>query len=394
MTGRRLFLAGLVWLFWVSIYLYMPILAPHVERLGGSLGQVGAVLGAYGITQMLLRVPLGLWSDRLGKRRLFVAVGFGAAMVSGVGLYLAVSPGQLALHRALAGVTATAWVAFAPLFAAAWPPEDATRAMGVATSVTSLAHLTASLGGGALAASLGWPATFLGAALLGAVGAGACLFLPREEPRAPGERREWAAGRLLVPSLWSAAVLAALLQYLTMVTSFGFVNTQAVRMGATEIALTLLGVASGLPGALSALLVGNTRTLGLSNRAVVVAGFVFSAALIAVTPYLPSVAWLVAAQAGCAFLRGLLFPVFMGRAMASVGPESRAGAMGVYQAVYASGMVAGPIVAGAIGAQWGLEAVFGSTALFGLLFGAAALPLMRRSAPLLSAAASAAASQK
>lgn len=44
-------------LFWFAMYTYVPILAPYVEHLGGSLSMAGLVVGAYGVTQMVIRIP-------------------------------------------------------------------------------------------------------------------------------------------------------------------------------------------------------------------------------------------------------------------------------------------------------------------------------------------------
>src|SRR5512132_631677 len=97
-----LFVMGTV-LFWASLYTYVPILPAYVERLSGSLEVVAWIVGAYGLTQLLFRIPLGVWSDRAGTRKPFVLAGLGAALVSGLGLAMAATPLWLFVFRALAG---------------------------------------------------------------------------------------------------------------------------------------------------------------------------------------------------------------------------------------------------------------------------------------------------
>ena len=46
----------------------VPILAPYVEYSGGTLSVAGIVLSAYGFAQILLRIPVGIASDRSGRR--------------------------------------------------------------------------------------------------------------------------------------------------------------------------------------------------------------------------------------------------------------------------------------------------------------------------------------
>ncbi|HRR91658.1 MAG TPA: MFS transporter, partial [bacterium] len=59
-------------LFWVSLYLYVPILSPYAENLGSSLQMIGFIVGSYGFTQFILRIPLGIWSDKIQKRKPFI----------------------------------------------------------------------------------------------------------------------------------------------------------------------------------------------------------------------------------------------------------------------------------------------------------------------------------
>ena len=54
----------------------------------------------------------------------------------------------------------------------------------------------------------------------------------------------------------------------------------------------------------------------------------------------------------------MLYPVTMALSVNAVAPTDRATAMGVYQAVYALGMFAGPASAGFIGDGLGMASVF------------------------------------
>src|SRR5512132_591303 len=116
-----LFVMGTV-LFWASLYTYVPILPAYVERLSGSLGVVAWIVGAYGLTQLAFRIPLGMWSDRVGARKPVVLIGLLAAMVSGVGMAIARTPILLFVLRALAGTAAATWGLLTVLFASYFAP--------------------------------------------------------------------------------------------------------------------------------------------------------------------------------------------------------------------------------------------------------------------------------
>ena len=45
-------------LWWIGLYLYVPILPIYIQGIGGSLNTVGIVLSAYAIPQILFRIPI------------------------------------------------------------------------------------------------------------------------------------------------------------------------------------------------------------------------------------------------------------------------------------------------------------------------------------------------
>jgi len=73
----------------VSLYAYVPILSPYAESLGASYKMVGMIIGSYGFTQMLLRIPLGIISDKMGNRKLFI--------ISGIAFFLNKQPWYVVL---------------------------------------------------------------------------------------------------------------------------------------------------------------------------------------------------------------------------------------------------------------------------------------------------------
>lgn len=67
-------LAGIFGLRMFGLFLLLPVLAVYAQGLPGSTPLlVGATLGAYGLSQALLQIPFGWWSDRLGRKRVITA---------------------------------------------------------------------------------------------------------------------------------------------------------------------------------------------------------------------------------------------------------------------------------------------------------------------------------
>ena len=124
--------------YWAALYVYVPILSVYTESLGASFTMVGLVVGAYGFVQMLLRIPLGIWSDQLGRRKLFLFAGHFFNFLGCFGLGLAQNPTHLVVFRGVLGVSAATWVVFTVLYASYFPPDQTPKAMGVVTSINGI----------------------------------------------------------------------------------------------------------------------------------------------------------------------------------------------------------------------------------------------------------------
>ncbi|MGQ9629235.1 MAG: MFS transporter [bacterium] len=349
-------------LFWAGLYVYVPILSPYAELLGGSLGTVGVVVASYGLTQLLLRIPLGIWSDRVGRRKPFILAGFFTISISCLGLALSPNVWSLALFRALAGVAASAWVVFTVFFAGYFPPEQATHAMSLITFCTSLGQLAATYSGGLIAQWRGWTAPFYAGAILSALGAASIAGIV-ERTSEPGNslspRRILAIGTN--PLLLAVSVGAALSQYATFATIYGFIPIYAVELGASKSHLGFLSLSAMVPYTLSALLSGTFLAHRFNEKAVVAVGFAVAAVSSFIVPLIRSLWLLDLSQAIGGIGRGLIYPVLMGLSIKTVSREERATAMGFFQAIYALGMFVGPAVSGSLGDHLGLAGVFLST---------------------------------
>ena len=359
--------------FWASLYVYVPVLPLYAQQAGASLTMVGLIVGAYGVTQLIVRLPLGMWSDRLGRRLPFIAGGMLAAGLGALGLGLAHDPWLLFLSRALTGVGASAWVAFAVLFSSYFPPRQAVRAMSLITFVNGISQVVSTSVGGWIAQTYGWSAPFyvgVGLAVLGYI----CTLGLREEARpvasALTPRRVLAI--MTVPLLVAVSVNAILSQYASYVTTYAFTPIYAEQLGATRTEQGPLVTAMLLAYSL-AMLVTSWLADRVGDRATVAWGMLLAAVSVAAVPFIESLGLLAADQALLGFGRGLAYPVLMGLSIRAVPQEQRATAMGFFQAVYAIGMFVGPSAGGPIADNFGLPAVFYSTAVVCLLAVALAL---------------------
>jgi MFS family permease len=63
-------LAGVFGLRLFGLFVILPVFAIYAETLpgGSNLTLVGVAIGAYGLTQAILQIPFGWWSDRIGRK--------------------------------------------------------------------------------------------------------------------------------------------------------------------------------------------------------------------------------------------------------------------------------------------------------------------------------------
>lgn len=370
-NGRRLMIAlstTVVFLYWVSLYLYVPALPTYAESKSSSLATVGVVLAQYGLWQAIVRFPLGLVADWLGRRKLLIIAGLVLAGLGALTMGLAESANWLIAGRAITGLAAGTWVLLVVMFNDLFPHHESVRATAILTLAGSVGRILATgvtgvlndLGGYSLAYFLA-----TGVAVLGAL-----MVIPaRENPRPPrrpsteGVSRLIARRDVLLPSL-----LAAVSQYANWATTFGFVPILAQQLGGTGLTQSAL-----LSMNLGVFTLGNLLASTIANRTgarrLVRLSYVLLAVGIGGMAVASSLPVLFTAQVCMGLSQGVSYPVLMGMSIRFVPDSDRNTAMGLYQAVYAIGMFAGPALSGVLASAVGVRPMFGVTAAGCLLLG-------------------------
>ncbi|WP_025696965.1 MFS transporter [Paenibacillus durus] len=358
--SARFFFLVIVYLFWFSSYIYVPVLSPYVEHLGASYLMVGMVLGVYGLMQILFRMPIGIGSDYLNRRRPFIWLGLIASGASCLLFLLGPYPGWALAGRAVSGIAASAWVVYSVMYAGYFPKEEAGRAMGMLQFTMVIAQLTSMMLSGYMVEHWGWNAPFWAGAAVAALALLIGLRLP-EKHEVRGETAIKLGELVPVirePVLVKVSLLSVLAHCVLFITMFGYTPNQALNLGADKESLGWLTLAFMLPHAAATLYGARVFGRWLGDRGTLVLGFAGSALFTLLIPAMPSFGALCATQIGNGFMQGLIFPLLLGKSVSDIHPHKRATAMGFYQAVYALGMSGGPFVAGWMSAVYGLRGGF------------------------------------
>lgn len=366
-------------LYWMSLYLYVPTLPTYVQSKSESLALVGVILAQYGLWQAIIRLPLGIVVDWMGRRKPFIIAGVALAGLGAWIMGTADSASGLLVGRAITGLACGTWVPLTVAFSGLFPARDAIRATAILTFVGSIGQVSATSVTGSLNALGGYSLAFflaVGAAALGLLVA----LSVREKQHTPRRPSVNGIGHLitrrdvLLPSL-----LAAVSQYTNWAVTFGFLPILAEQLGATDVFLSVL--ISMHIGVVTVMTLGAAAIVNhIGARRLVLASFLLMSGGIGLAAWAPSLAIIFAAQLCMAVAQGFSYPVLMGMSIQEVADAERNTAMGLHQAVYAVGMFAGPWLSGILADAVGIRPMFGVTAFACLAIGLFLIRLLPKKA--------------
>jgi MFS family permease len=349
---------GATFALWLSLYFYVPFLPLRALELGASNTVIGFVIASYAIAQVALRIPVGVGADLIGRRRPFAVLALAAAAGGALWLALAPSPFSMFFARSLTGVAGAGWVAVSVLYASYFTTAETGHGMSRLMLINGLGLVLATFAGGIIADIWGTTATFYAGVILGVIGTVLMMVAPEPPVR---DRQPYSKATFFEvarnPLLIVVSVIGITTQFVSFATSFGFVPVYAESIGASnsEVGyLTTVMFAMSMAGTVATPLL--VRWFGYRGT------LIFSAVAVAigagVVPFLDDIYWLGASQAVNGVGRGAMNAALITLSVLAVAPAQRATAMGVYQAIYAIGMLAGPILAGTIADGIGIDAVF------------------------------------
>lgn len=348
----------------LGLFLLLPVLALYAGGLpGGTPLLAGLAVGAYGLTQALLQIPFGVWSDRRGRKPL-IAVGL-VLHVAGSALgALATTAGALVAARIVQGLGAVSGPVTAFL-ADLTRPAVRTRAMFAIGLSIGASFVISLVAGPLLASAIGVAGVFWLIGVLGLVALGLVVFaLPAEPPARDRARRgDWrdAMTRPLAP--YYAGVFVLHLSLTAAFIAVPHVLRDLHGIAAARHWLVYLGVFATSVALTVPLVLWSERNRR-GGRAAFVGGVALTAAL----------ASLIVAQAHFGALLAALV-VFFGAfnflearlpaALAeAAGEASRGAALGVFATCQFAGAFAGGILGGALlGSRWQSTGIFAAAAV-------------------------------
>ena len=220
----------------LGMFAILPVFAIYAEHLpgGNDLTLVGIAIGAYGLTQAILQIPFGWWSDRYGRRPVIYA---GLAIFT-VGSFIAASGHHIyvvILGRVLQGAGAISAAVMA-MAADLTRDEHRTKAMAMIGSTIGATFALSLIASPALDRLIGVPGIFV---LTGVLALAAMGVVYAVVPVA-AEQTQYRAGRAEPREFWRVLHDPQLLRL-----NYGILVLQAVLMAlfiAVPFALRQVGL--------------------------------------------------------------------------------------------------------------------------------------------------------
>jgi len=373
MKNRENLFFVVVALFWFVQYVYMPFLSPFMAALGISAGIIGFVAGMYGMTQMILRIPLSIAGSRKGNHKAIIGGGLAVTIISCVLPLFSHSWMFFMIMRALAGMASSTWVSYTA-YLLEGAGADAKKRMGYLMAANTGGICISQIIGTILYGHIGMNGIFILGASAGAAGLILLVFTPfrkraelRESPeqndsltiQQTGSSNENLAlstslTKLFLQAarnrhLWVCSALMSIAQWVLFSTNVSFTGVFAQEaLGATSLQLGLIMfVSQAASGGTSAVfgLIGNKS---LPERGILVISFGFFALYCVLTAVCTNVTLLIFNQLLCGICAAIFGVILFASAGRELPDSLQLISMGIFQSVYSIGMTAGPAITGVI----------------------------------------------
>ena len=344
--------------FWASEYCHAPYFTPYLQTMGFAPEIIGILTGAYGFTQMLVRIPLGIVTDAAGCYKKTILMGTVFTTASSFWLMFATDFVSVFICRVLAGVAASSWLAFTILYAAYYQADESVRGVTNANALNSAGKLLAFILGLTTASLWGYKIPLLCSFLTGTVAIVCAALLKPITIKREGFKLPHVVRALTHPAVLRSAFFAVLLQLFLQGTVFSFTSSVAKEMGASSFEIGLNTLLFTIVQVAAAGFIGNKVLKKLSVVQSVTGGFGLMLVCCLLVAFAQNMWYLYISQIIAGICTLAINSVLMAMIVRYIPQENQSTAMGLFQALYGIGMTIGPVLTGAVSGTYGYTAAY------------------------------------
>lgn len=343
--------------FWFAQYVYIPYQTIYLTSIKITTSFIGIIVGAYGISQMLLRFPVGLSADIVRKHKYFIMIG---GMSSGfASLFRILFPNGFGFLVAnlFSGLASAMWISFMVFYTSHFSKEEQQSATARVVMFNNIGMLM-----GFVASTLLYnKITMIGICTLSVIGGLMTLLLSfnikEETPQKSKHNTIDLVSICVNKRLLLFSFIALIQQGIQLTTSMSFTNQVLDNLGASN---TLIGISSII------YMISSVVFSALSSRNVFKGGpkkliptvLIIIAIYCVLVPSVNNIPIIMILQILPGTSSGILFSCATSEAMKEVKPFQKSTAMGFFQAFYAIGMTTFPMMTGNLASNFNMSVGF------------------------------------
>ena len=344
----------LIVLFWFAQYAHISFQTVFLTGIQVSADVIGLILGAYGISQMLLRLPVGVMADLGGNHRLFIQLGMLSSMGAGLLRMFVQNHVGFLFANILSGIASAMWISFLVYYTSFYDSEN----QRMATTKVFLGN-TLGIGFAFVSSALLYPqfqdsgtgmmvvaSTGMLAGLIGII---ITARLKKPEKKEVLPRVSFLLTALKNKKLLFFSLLALILLGVQSTTVFSF-TTQIVEDRGGSPTVVGLSTIVFMASSVCFARIGSTQSFikRFSKQSLVPAIFFLYTVYVIMVSHVNSIVAILCLQIipGIAF--GILLGILTTEVMSEIPQEKKSTAMGAYQSIYAIGMTLLPAMSGRI----------------------------------------------
>lgn len=345
---------------YLGLFMRNPIIPLHFQTLGASLIEIGFITSAFMLVAASMAIPLGIVSDRLGRRRL-VIVGSTVSALSSLLLVIANSPAFAILINACAGLGSAAYSPAITAFVGDISQSNQRgRVYGYYTTVMQTAMaLGPGVGGGIADLFKSYRFSFIISGLIIMIGAViGLLFFPRDEAKTETSRSGKDFALLLRrESLLTSWVVTFSISFMWSVSST-YIPLYASEIGLTATEIGLLFTIQAATNALGRFPIGVLYDRIKEHSAMILASVLIGVFVTASISTATSTIILFTLMGMFGIALGTATMATNATIAESLSQTSRGVGMGAYYLFFYGGMAAGPAMLGPVISVYGFQEGF------------------------------------
>lgn len=367
---QKRILLVIVVMFWFSQYVYMPYQTPYLLSVGVAANFIGVVVGAYGLSQMILRMPIGIMADIRGRHKFFIIIGTGSSglaslfrifMPNGVGFLL----GSL-----FSGLASAMWISFMVLYSNYFRKDEMQKSMGIIIAANNIGVLVGFVAGSLFYDRFGMNLLCI-LSVVAAVPSTILAFFIKE----PDINFTPVPVKKLITVYFNKrligfSLLTLIQQGILMSTVMSFTNQIVKQLGASGFQIGMNSIIYIVAAVISSYFSTSKLALKRGPKFWVPLVLVCICIYCLVVPNSASITYIYFAQILMAMSTGILFSFCTSEAMKNVDQNKKSTAMGYFQAIYAVGMTIIPALTGIISHNYNMSTAYyfmGAVSIIGFM---------------------------